>query len=411
MIFPYPLTFGKSLSTLPIRREGSGSDRQGDFMHRSTNYRTLTALTISALAVTLAACSSSTKSTATPGTTTAAAAAATTATKSAGGGAKIALLLPESKTTRYEALDRPLFTKKVAELCKDCEIVYNNADQDAAKQQSQAEAALAQGVKVLVLDAVDVAAAVTIVKKAEAKGVPVVAYDRLISDAPIAFYVSFDNLKIGEQQGSALLEAISAGGDPKRGKIVMIHGSPTDPSAGDYKKGAHNSLDGKADVGREFDTPDWSPDKAQQEMEQAITALGKDKIIGVYAANDGTAGGAIAAMKRAGLNPIPPITGQDAELAAVQRIITGDQYQTTYLRIKDEADAAAIAAVDIATGKKPAGGTTTKNGAGDIPTVLVQAVSVTQKNLASTIIADGFYKPAELCIDDVAAACKKLSIG
>jgi D-xylose transport system substrate-binding protein len=260
--------------------------------------------------------------------------AATTATEAAGSKTAegtIALLLPESKTTRYEAFDRPLFETKVKELCSACKLSYANADQDAAKQQAQAEAALVQGAKVLVLDAVDANAAVAIVNAATAKEVPVIAYDRLISGAEIAFYVSFDNFTIGKQQGQALLDKLSADGDPKRGQIVMINGSPTDPSAGDYKKGAHSVLDGAVNIGKEFDTPDWSPDKAQQEMEQSITALGKDKIIGVYAANDGTAGGAIAAMKRGGYSPVLPITGQDAELAAVQRILLGDQYMTIYL--------------------------------------------------------------------------------
>ncbi len=322
----------------------------------------------------------------------------------------IALLLPESKTTRYEAFDKPLFEAKLKELCADCTLVYSNADQDAAKQQSQAEAALVQGVDVLVLDAVDANAAVAIVGSAKKKNVPVIAYDRLISGAPIDFYVSFDNFTIGKQQGEALLAALSAGGDPKRGQIVMINGSPTDPSAGDYKKGAHAALDGKVNIGKEFDTPDWSPDKAQQEMEQSITALGKDKIIGVYAANDGTAGGAIAAMKRAGYSTLPPITGQDAELAAVQRIIAGDQYMTIYLRIKDEADAAAIAAVDILQGRKPASKVDTDNGSGKVPSVLVDAVPVTKDKVKDTIIADGFYKPEQLCTPEFAAACTELGI-
>jgi D-xylose transport system substrate-binding protein len=322
----------------------------------------------------------------------------------------IALLLPESKTTRYEAFDRPLFEKKVKELCADCKVVYSNADQDAAKQQSQAEAALVQGIDVLVLDAVDANAAVAIVGSAKKKNVPVIAYDRLISGAPIDFYVSFDNFTIGKQQGEALLAALAAGGDPKRADIVMINGSPTDPSAGDYKKGAHAALDGKVNIGKEFDTPDWSPDKAQQEMEQSITALGKDKIIGVYAANDGTAGGAIAAMKRAGYKTMPPITGQDAELAAVQRIIAGDQYMTIYLRIADEANAAAIAAVDILQGRKPVSKVETDNGSGKVPSVLVDAVPVTKDKVKDTIIADGFYTAAQLCTPEFVAACTELGI-
>jgi D-xylose transport system substrate-binding protein len=385
-----------------------------------TQRRVAAALVATTLTLGLAACSSesSTKTEAKSDTASSEGSSAAPSSESSGSSAAaseskagtIALLLPESKTTRYEALDRPLFEKKVAELCPDCKVVYSNADQDAAKQQSQSDAALVQGVDVIVLDAVDANAAVAIVGAAKKKNVPVIAYDRLISGAPIDFYVSFDNFTIGKQQGEALLAALSVGGDPKRGEVVMINGSPTDPSAGDYKKGAHAALDGKVNIGKEFDTPDWSPDKAQQEMEQSITALGKDKIIGVYAANDGTAGGAIAAMKRAGYQTLPPITGQDAELAAVQRIIAGDQYMTIYLRIKDEADAAAVAAVDILQGRKPTSKTQVDNGSGSIPAVLVDAVPVTKDNVKDTIVADGFYTAAQLCTGEFAAACSSIGI-
>src|SRR5207253_339906 len=142
-------------------------------------------------------------------------------------------------------------------------------------------------------------------------------------------------------------------------------------------------------IGKEYDTPDWSPDKAQQEMEQAITALGKDKIAGVYAANDGTGGGAIAAMKSAGLRPIPPVTGQDAELAAIQRIVTGEQYMTVYKAIKPEAETAAELAFDLATGKTvPASmvNGSTNNGTADIKSVLLKPVAVTKANVKDTVV-------------------------
>lgn len=320
---------------------------------------------------------------------------------------KIALLLPESKTTRYEQFDKPLFEAKMTALCAECELLYSNADQDPAKQQSQAEAALTNGANVLVLDAVDDKAAVSIVNQAQQRGVPVIAYDRLISDAPIAFYVSFDNVKVGEMQAQALLDAISErGGDISSGQIVMLNGSPTDPSAGDYKKGAHNVFDGKATIGREYDTPDWSPDKAQQEMEQAITALGKDKILGVYSANDGMASGAIAAMRGASMNPMAPITGQDAEIAAVQSILTGDQYMTIYLAIRDKAEKSAELAVALAQGEKPTAPTTVNNGAGDVPSFLLDPIAVTKDKIKDTILKDGFYTVEDICTAEYADACK-----
>src|SRR6185369_2640379 len=117
-----------------------------------------------------------------------------------------------------------------------------------------------------------------------------------------------------------------------KGSIVMINGAPTDNNAKLFKEGAHSVIDSSGyKVAKEYDTPDWSPDKAQTEMEQAITAVGKNNIQGVYAANDGTAGGAVAAMKGAGLDLTKiPLTGQDAETAAIQRILVGQQYMTVY---------------------------------------------------------------------------------
>jgi D-xylose transport system substrate-binding protein len=328
-------------------------------------------------------------------------------------GGTIALLLPETKTTRYELHDRPTFVAKVQALCPACKIDYANANQDPNRQQQQAEAAITKGAKVLVLDAVDAKAAVATVNRAKAAGIPVIAYDRLITGAPIAYYVSFNNVKVGELQAQTLVDKIGAAGKGK--DIVMINGSPTDPSSGDYKKGAHSVLD-HADVkiGKEYDTQDWSPDKAEREMEQAITALGKDKIVGVYSANDGMASGAIAAMKGGGIDPKSlPTTGQDSEVAAIQRILVGDQFMTIYLRIKKQAEASAEIAVALAQGKQPPAGLVnarTDNGAGQVPSVLLAPTAITKDNIKDTIIADDFLTSKEICINRFAAACKAAGI-
>src|SRR4051794_2809763 len=145
----------------------------------------------------------------------------------ASGGKKIALLLPETKTARYESQDKPLFEAKVKELCGDCEVLYSNADQDAAKQQQQAEAALTNGASVLVLDPVDAASAVPIVTKAKRQNVPVISYDRLIKGADIDYYISFDNEQVGKLQGQALVDKLKKDGKPS-GSLVMINGSATD---------------------------------------------------------------------------------------------------------------------------------------------------------------------------------------
>jgi D-xylose transport system substrate-binding protein len=368
----------------------------------TSQWRRLAAVGGLALALTATACSNSSDDNNS---------GSNTGSESTDNGFKIGLLLPESKTTRYETFDKPYMEAKLKELCPKCEVLYQNADQDAAKQQSQAEAMLTQGAKVLILDAVDASAAASIVSNAESQKVPVIAYDRL-AKGPVSNYVSFDNQKVGQVQGQALLDALTKGGDPKRADIVMINGSPTDPNAADFKKGAHSVLDGKVNIGKEFDTPDWSPDKAQQEMEQAITALGKDKIIGTYAANDGTAGGAIAAMKGGGFTTIPPTTGQDAELAAVQRIVAGDQYMTVYKAIKPQAETAAAMAVAAATGQAYSGETTTtvNNGTKDVTSVLLTPVPVMKDNIMTTVVKDGFYTPAQICTPQYAQACEAAGI-
>jgi len=360
-------------------------------MHgRKTLVKLGAAALVMGLILGLAACSSGTTSST----------SSTTGTSTAKQPVKIALLLPETKTARYETQDKPLFEAKVKELDPTAEIIYSNANQDPALQQSQADAALTNGANVLVLDSVDSTSAASIVKKAAAKSVPVIAYDRLVNGAPIDNYVSFDNAMVGKLQAQALLDKLKASGKTGKATIVMINGSPTDANAAMFKAGAHSVLDGQVNIAAEYDTPDWSPDKAQTEMDQAITKLGKTGFDGVYAANDGTAGGAIASMKAAGIDPTTkPTTGQDAELAGIQRIVLGEQYMTVYKAISQEASAAAVMAVGLAdkTGV-PASLTlvTVNNGNKDVPSVLLTPVAVTKDNIKTTVVADKFWTAAQI---------------
>jgi D-xylose transport system substrate-binding protein len=330
------------------------------------------------------------------------------------GAAKIALLLPETKTTRYETADRPDFEARMKALDPSVEIIYSNANQNANTQLSQAEAALTNGAQVLVLDPVDSAAAAVIADKAKAQGVPVIAYDRLILNSTgVNYYISFDNTEVGKLQATSLVDTLNKMGVQKP-VIVMINGSPTDNNAKLFKQGAHSVFDplvsgGKLVIAKEYDTPDWSPDQAQNEMQQALTALG-NKVDGVYCANDGTASGAIAAIKAAGLSPIPPVTGQDAELAAIQRILVGQQYMTVYKAIRPEAEAAADLAYDLLM-KKPVpaamtGGKTVNNGKMDVPSVLLTPIAVTKANIKDTVVKDGFWTAAQICTGEYAGACK-----
>jgi D-xylose transport system substrate-binding protein len=330
-----------------------------------------------------------------------------------GEGGTISLLLPETQTTRYEEQDRPLFEAKVEELCPDCTIEYANADQDPTKQQSQGEAALTKGAEVMVLDPVDAASVGPIVARAKQQQVPVISYDRLITDADIDYYISFDNVRVGRLQAEALVKKLQE--DGAEGPIVMINGAPTDNNAKLFKQGAHSVIDDSPfEVAREYDTPEWLPSNAQQQMEQAITALGKDGFVGVYAANDGTAGGAIAAMKGNGIDPKTiPTTGQDAELAAIQRILIGEQYMTVYKAIKPEAEAAAELAVALVRGEEPPADLVNDqvpNGMKDVPSVLLEPVAVTKENITDTIVKDEFYPVNEICSGQYASACKEAGI-
>jgi D-xylose transport system substrate-binding protein len=327
---------------------------------------------------------------------------------------KIALLLPEHTTARYETQDRPNFENKVKQLCPDCTILYENANQDASQQQSQADSVLAQGIDAMVLDPVDAESASTIVAKAKAQNVPVISYDRLVSNADLDAYISFDNVRVGKLQATALSSKLRQDGKAS-GPIVMINGAPTDNNAHLFKQGATSvfSKDG-VKVAKSYDTPDWSAAEAQTEMQQAITALGNNGFAGVYAANDDTGGAAIAAMKSAGINPATrPTTGQDAELAGIQRILVGTQYMTVYKAVKPEAQDAAEMAVALAEGKPlPANliNEHTDNGKKSVPSTILTPVAVTKANIESTVVKDHYWTPTQICTAAYASACQAAGI-
>ncbi|MER7717927.1 sugar ABC transporter substrate-binding protein [Streptomyces flaveolus] len=364
--------------------------------------RAAVAVAATAMAVSLAACGSAKESGDKADSSDSAA--------KKGDAIKVGLLLPENQTARYEKFDKPLIEKKVKELTNNKgEVVYANAKQDASQQSQQVDTMVTNKVDVLIVDAVDSKAIAGSIKKAKDAGIPVVAYDRL-AEGPIDAYTSFDNVTVGKTQGEALLKAL--GDKAKDGQIVMMNGSSTDPNAGQFKEGAHSVLDGKVKIGREYDTKEWKPENANANMEGAISALGKDKIVGVYSANDGMAGGIITALKAAGISNIP-VTGQDAELAGVQRILTGEQYMSVYKSYPQEAAVAGEMAVALAQGKSldsiatsKADSATTKG----VPTVLVPVVSLTKDNINETVIKEGFYTLDEICAGKYKAACDKAGL-
>jgi len=326
-------------------------------------------------------------------------------------GKKIAFLLPDTQSTRYETKDVPIFEAKIKGMCSDCTVDERNAHGDAAAQLAQAGAALAAGANVLVLDPVDPSAASPIVAKAKARQVPVIAYDRLVLNAPaVAYFVSFDDAAVGPLQANGLLTALKGKVNPT---VVMINGDPGDSVARLLKAGVQNALEGKVTVAKAYDTPLRGPDNAQTEMADALTAL-HNSVDAVYAADDASAAGAVAALTAAGVKPLPPVTGAGAELKAVQRVLAGQQYMTVYKSIRAEAETAAQLAYDLVYGVAvPASmtsGKTVDNGSATVPALLVSPLAVTRPTVVSTVIADGFWTKADLCVDQYAAACAAVGI-
>lgn len=323
-------------------------------------------------------------------------------------GSTVGFLMPDQGSTRYEEHDHPGFVAEMKKLCESCKVIYLNADTDAAKQQQQFNSVIAQGAKVIVLDPVDSAAAASLVHNAQSQGVKVIAYDRPIPDAKADFYVSFDNQAIGKAIASSLVEHLkSKGVSPDGGVGVLeINGSPTDAAAGLIKKGSHEGLaTGPYKTLAEYDTPNWLPTNAQQWAAGQIARFGS-KIVGVVAANDGTAGGAIAAFKAAGVNPVPPVTGNDATIAALQLIIAGDQYNTISKPSEIVAGAAADVAVELLKGETPKAETTLYN----TPSKLFVPAVVIRENLKAEIIDKKIQTAAELCTGRYAEGCKQLGI-
>ncbi len=326
--------------------------------------------------------------------------------------ATIAFLMPDQSSTRYEEHDHPGFVAQMKTLCPTCKVIYQNANGDASRQQQQFNSAISQGAKAIVIDPVDSSAAASLVQQAKAQGIKIIAYDRPIPSTPADYYVSFNNEEIGKSIAASLVQHLKAAHVATTDVGVLeINGSPTDAAAGLIKKGIHEGLEGSGYATlAEYDTPEWAPPKAQQWASGQISRFNK-KIVGVVAANDGTAGGAIAAFRAAGVSPVPPVTGNDATIAGLQLIISGDQYNTISKPSEVVAAAAAKVAVALLGGETPKADTTLFA----TPTQLFIPALVTASNLKAEIVdkmIDG--KPIEpaslLCTGRYAEGCKTLGI-
>jgi D-xylose transport system substrate-binding protein len=314
---------------------------------------------------------------------------------------KIGFSLDTLKEERWQR-DRDMFVTKAESL--GAKVIVQAANGDDALQVSQAESMIAQGVDVLVVVPHNAEATARIVEQAHAKGIKVIAYDRLIKNSDLDLYISFDNVKVGEMQAKAIVAKV-----PK-GNYVYIGGGPTDNNALLFKQGAMNILKplvAKGDIKIVFDqfADEWKPENALKHMENALTA-NKNDIQAVVAANDGTAGGVIVALTAQKLAGKVPVAGQDAELAALQRIVEGTQTMTVYKQLRMLAETSAQIAVDLAGGKMPANLQKVNNGKIDVPSLLLEPVAVDITNIKETVVKDGFHKLEDICKTAV-AKCPK----
>jgi len=341
-------------------------------------------------------------------------------TSSSGGGAsttsgskaqKVGVLLPDTKSSvRWESFDRPLL--QAAFKSAGVPVTIDNAQGDKSTQQQQAEQLITNGAKVLLLVNLDSGSGAAIEANAASRGVKVIDYDRLTLKGQAAYYVSFDNVKVGELQGQGLVKCLGSAAKPA---IAELNGSPTDNNATLFKQGYDSVLkplysSGKATKVADQSVPDWDNQKALTIFEQMLQKA-NNKIDGVLAANDGLGNSAISAIKARKLKQLP-VTGQDATPQGIQNILSGDQCMTVYKAVKKEADAASKLAIALATGKQPEAGLVngkTNDTARDVPSVLLVPEAITKDNI-KVVFDDGFLKPSEVCVGKYASLCTKAGI-
>jgi D-xylose transport system substrate-binding protein len=324
---------------------------------------------------------------------------------------KVAVLLPDSKSSvRWETVDRPLLQKAFEDAGVDATIT--NAEANKSTQQQQAEQAILDGAKVILLVNLDSGSGAAIAGNAQSQGVKVIDYDRLTLETDATdYYVSFDNEKVGELQGQGLVDCV---GDKQGARIAVLNGSPTDNNATLFKNGYDSVINPKFESGDwvEVDdqsVPDWDNQQALTIFEQ-ILQKADNKVDGVLAANDGLGNAAISALKQRKLPQIP-VTGQDATLEGIQNIVNGDQCMTVYKAIEKEANAAAELAIALAKGEEPTAQTTPiDNGTEEVPSILLEPVPVTKDNIAEYFGNPDYPKKEDICAGKVAPKCEELGL-
>src|SRR3954452_8401175 len=377
-------------------------------MKHQLSTRVAAAVITGALAFTVAACgsddNSGSKSSGSSGSSS-----TKTETK-----AKVGVILPDTKSSaRWENADRPLLGEAFKAAGVESDI--QNADADKAKFATIADQMLNEGANVLLIVNLDSPSAAAVIAKAKQQGVPVIDYDRLTLGGGAAYYVSFDNVKVGQAIGSGLVKCMQANGK-KDGPVALLNGSPTDNNATLFKQGYEKEITGAGyKVAADQSVPDWDNTKAGTIFEQMYTKAG-GKFIGVDAANDGLGGAVVSVLKRNGEAGKVPVTGQDATDEGLQRVLLGTQCMTVYKAIKKEADAASKLAIALAKGdtagadKMATGQTMDTETKQNVKSVLLQPQAIFKDNVKD-VVADGFTTADKLCTNaELKKACQATGV-
>ena len=328
-------------------------------------------------------------------------------------GTQVGVILPDTKSSQRWGTDDPKFLKAAFDAAGVTADIQN-AQGDKTQFQTIADGMIAKKVKVLIIVNLDSGTGKAVLDKAHQAGIATIDYDRLTLSGGADYYVSFDNVKVGELQGQGLVDCLTANKAVKP-VVAELNGSPTDNNATLFAQGYNSVLDPKyADgtfvKGPNQSVPDWDNAQGGTIFEQMLTS--NKNIKGVLAANDGLGNAAIAVLKKNKLNGQVPVTGQDATVQGLQNILAGDQCMTVYKAIKKEADAASELAIAIAKGGKPTtatGTTTDPESKKDIPSVLLTPQAITKANVKD-VIADGFVTKDAICTADFAKACTAAGI-
>ncbi|MFF5989078.1 sugar ABC transporter substrate-binding protein [Prauserella flavalba] len=339
----------------------------------------------------------------------------TSAQEEAAPNGKVGVILPETATSaRWEGFDKPMIEEALRAEGFDPDV--QNAQGDVQKFTTLADGMISQGVKVLVIASINSEVGSAVAAKAKNAGIPTIDYDRLNLGGGSDYYVSFDNVKVGELQGEGLAKALEG----KRGaQVIEIEGAPTDNNATLFHEGQRNVLQPLYDNGtlklvQSQPIDDWNNQKGGTTFEQILTSNG-GKVDGVVAANDGLAGAIITVLKKNGMAGKVPVTGQDATPDGLKAILRGDQYMTVFKPIQEEAEATAKLAAALAKGDTAAADALAKDkshdpeGNREVKSVLLEPYLIT-KDEVKRVIDEGYVKASEVCTGDLQATCSELGI-